>query len=84
VRFCKGKQELQWASNLAAMCQVSLVGYVVGGAFLTLAYVDQIYDIVAIMLLLEKVLMRMPATPAIANGPAPALPARPGALGGTS
>jgi probable O-glycosylation ligase (exosortase A-associated) len=83
VRFCKGNPELQWASNLAAMCQVSLVGYMVGGAFLTLAYVDQIYDIVAIMLLLEKVLMRMPATPAIANASAPALPARPGALGGT-
>jgi putative inorganic carbon (HCO3(-)) transporter len=33
--------------NLAAMCQVSLIGYVVGGAFLTLAYVDLMYDIVA-------------------------------------
>jgi probable O-glycosylation ligase (exosortase A-associated) len=84
LRFCKGKEELQWASNLAAMCQVSLVGYMVGGAFLTLAYFDLLYDIVAIMLLLEKVLMRKPAAPAIAKGPVPALtPAEPAALGRT-
>jgi probable O-glycosylation ligase (exosortase A-associated) len=82
VRFCKGKQELQWASNLAAMCQVSLVGYVVGGAFLTLAYVDQIYDIVAIMLLLEKVLMLKSTMPkAVSAPPAALMPARHGASG---
>jgi probable O-glycosylation ligase (exosortase A-associated) len=84
LRFCKGKSELQWASNLAAMCQVSLVGYMVGGAFLSLAYFDLLYDIVAIMLLLEKVLMRNPPTPAIANGPVSALtPAEPVAPGRT-
>jgi probable O-glycosylation ligase (exosortase A-associated) len=83
LRFCKGKPELQWASNLAAMCQVSLVGYMVGGAFLTLAYFDLLYDIVAIMLLLEKVLMLKSAAPVIANASAPALaPAEPGVQGG--
>jgi len=84
VRFCKGKPELQWASNLAAMCQVSLVGYLVGGAFLTLAYIDQIYDIVAIMLLLEKVLMLKSATTsrAVSANSAALTPAMPGALEG--
>lgn len=84
VRFCKGKPELQWASNLAAMCQVSLVGYMVGGAFLTLAYVDQIYDIVAIMLLLEKVLMLKPATTprAVSASHAALTPATQGVLEG--
>jgi putative inorganic carbon (HCO3(-)) transporter len=86
LRFCKGKPELAWAGNLAAMCQVSLIGYVVGGAFLTLAYVDQIYDIVAIMLLLEKVLMLHPANNTkTANASAPAITAaKPAASGGTS
>jgi probable O-glycosylation ligase (exosortase A-associated) len=86
IRFCKGKQELQWAGNLAAMCQVSLIGYVVGGAFLTLAYVDQIYDIVAIMLLLEKVLMLHSANKIkTADASAAVFPAaKPGALGGPS
>jgi len=84
VRFCKGKPELQWASNLAAMCQVSLVGYLVGGAFLTLAYIDQIYDIVAIMLLLEKVLMLKSATTsrAVSANSTALTPAMPGALEG--
>jgi putative inorganic carbon (HCO3(-)) transporter len=64
LKFCKGKEELRWASNLAAMCQVSLIGYMVGGAFLTLAYFDLLYDIVAILFCLEKVLIRVPAAAA--------------------
>jgi hypothetical protein len=45
------------------MCQVSLVGYMVGGAFLSLAYFDLFYDIAALPILLEKLLLakqRMP------------------------
>ncbi len=84
IKFCKGKTELQWAGNLAAMCQVSLIGYVVGGAFLTLAYVDQIYDIVAIIILLEKILMvNISKTTKVAA--APLIPgAKPVAVGGPS
>lgn len=86
LKFCKGKPELQWASGLAAMCQVSLVGYVVGGAFLTLAYYDLLYDIVAILFALEKVLVLNPARSKIpkavdaALAPAPAVPGTPGKL----
>ncbi|MFC5552251.1 putative O-glycosylation ligase, exosortase A system-associated [Massilia aerilata] len=57
LRFCKDKPELKWASDLAAMGQVSLAGYCVGGAFLTLAYADLLYDVVIILVLLEKVLI---------------------------
>ena len=32
--------QTQWLSELGAMCQVSLVGYAVGGAFLSLSYWD--------------------------------------------
>lgn len=60
IAFCKGKEELKWAQTLAAMCQVSMVGYMMGGAFLTLAYYDLPYYVYAIMVLLEKVLIRMP------------------------
>lgn len=39
----------QWAHDLAVMCLVSLVGYAVGGAFLSLAYFDLPYNIVVIL-----------------------------------
>lgn len=74
LRFCRGKEELSWAYGLAAMCQVSLVGYAVGGAFLTLAYYDLFYDIVALLILLEKFLglraRRPAAVPAAGAAPA--------------
>lgn len=63
LRFCKDKPELKWASDLAAMCQVSLLGYCAGGAFLTLAYADLLYDVVIILVLLEKVLISKDALP---------------------
>jgi len=54
-RLTKEKVELQWAFDLASMCQVSLVGYAVGGAFLGLAYWDLPYTIVAIIVLTKTV-----------------------------
>ncbi|MGZ3236227.1 MAG: putative O-glycosylation ligase, exosortase A system-associated [Burkholderiaceae bacterium] len=56
IRMCKGREDLKWAADLAAMCQVSIIGYAIGGAFLTLAYYDLYYDIVGLLILLEKVL----------------------------
>jgi probable O-glycosylation ligase (exosortase A-associated) len=46
--------EAKWAKELGAMCQVSLVGYAVGGAFLSLAYFDLPYEIL-VMLVLTRV-----------------------------
>jgi probable O-glycosylation ligase (exosortase A-associated) len=43
--------QARWCAELGAMCQVSLVGYLVGGAFLSLAYFDLPYDIVALVVL---------------------------------
>ncbi|MEW6513519.1 MAG: putative O-glycosylation ligase, exosortase A system-associated [Pseudomonadota bacterium] len=57
LRSTKGKAELTWAHDLAAMCQVSLVGYAVGGAFLSLTYFDLPYYIVVILIVL-RVLVR--------------------------
>lgn len=60
VRFCRGKDELEWASMLARMCQVSIIGYMTAGAFLTLAYYDLIYYVITILVVLDKVLIRSP------------------------
>lgn len=59
IRFCKNRPEYEWAANLAAMCQVSIIGFAVGGAFLTMAYYDLFYDVVAVLILLEKLLFEV-------------------------
>ena len=41
----------QWCADLGAMCQVALVGYAAGGAFLSLAYFDLPYNIMAMVVL---------------------------------
>ena len=43
--------QTQWLSHLGAMCQVSLAGYAVGGAFLSLAYYDLPYNILVLVVL---------------------------------
>ncbi|MFZ6645821.1 putative O-glycosylation ligase, exosortase A system-associated [Undibacterium sp. TJN25] len=56
IKRCKGREDLKWAADLAAMCQVSMIGFAVGGAFLTMAYYDLYYDIVVLLVLTEKLL----------------------------
>lgn len=43
-----------WASVLGAMVQASLVGYAVGGAFLSLAYFDLPYNMLALVVLTRR------------------------------
>jgi putative inorganic carbon (HCO3(-)) transporter len=43
--------QTQWLSNLGAMCQVSLAGYAVGGAFLSLSYYDLPYNVLILVVL---------------------------------
>jgi probable O-glycosylation ligase (exosortase A-associated) len=43
------QEETLWLHSLASMCQVSLVGYLVGGAFLSLAYFDLPYNILVVL-----------------------------------
>ncbi|MEW6118601.1 MAG: putative O-glycosylation ligase, exosortase A system-associated [Pseudomonadota bacterium] len=54
IRICKTDPERKWAADLAAMIQVSLVGYAAGGAFLGLSYWDLPYHLMATMLLTAK------------------------------
>lgn len=65
VRNTKDRPDLDWARDLAAMCQVSLVGYAVGGAFLNLTYFDLPYYIVVILVVLRGLVKRELATPPI-------------------
>jgi len=60
IRFCRDKEDLGWALMLARMCHVSMIGYLTAGAFLTLAYYDLIYYVIAILVTLDKVLIRAP------------------------
>ena len=50
--------ETKWLSDLGAMCQVSLVGYAVGGAFLGLAYFDLPYNILIMIVVARRWIKR--------------------------
>jgi probable O-glycosylation ligase (exosortase A-associated) len=51
IRYSRSQRELKWAFDLARLTQVSLVGYFVGGAFLSLAYYDVPYNLVVVLVL---------------------------------
>lgn len=53
LRRTKNRPDLVWARNLAAMTQVSLIGYASAGAFLNLGFFDLYYIIVAVIVGLD-------------------------------
>lgn len=57
IKFCLDAPELKWASDLAKMIQVCVIGYAVSGTFLSLAYFDLYYDFIVILVVLEKFLL---------------------------
>lgn len=58
IRHTTGMEQYKWAHDLAAMIQVSLIGFAIGGAFLSLLYFDVPYYLMAAMVatraLIEK------------------------------
>lgn len=54
IKRCKKDPEKKWASDLAAMIQVSLIGYAAGGAFLGMGYFDLPYHLMIILVLTAK------------------------------
>ena len=74
IKASKGAADLQWARDLSAMCQVGLIGYATGGAFLSLVYFDLPYYLVLIVVVLNRVVAAAMAErqqAAIASGQAP-------------
>jgi putative inorganic carbon (hco3(-)) transporter len=53
-RRARGDPQTEWAAQLADMCQVSLIGYFVGGAFLSLAYFDLPYDVMLLVVVARR------------------------------
>jgi putative inorganic carbon (HCO3(-)) transporter len=56
-KYCRTQPDLKWAENLARMCQVCIIGYAISGSFLSLAYFDLYYDIIVILVCMEKILL---------------------------
>jgi putative inorganic carbon (HCO3(-)) transporter len=48
-REAQRREDAQWLYHLAGMMQVSMIGYAVGGAFLSLAYFDLPYNVMVIL-----------------------------------
>jgi probable O-glycosylation ligase (exosortase A-associated) len=49
VRMTAKRDDLKWAARLATMIQVSMLGFAVGGAFLSLLYYDVPYYLMAMV-----------------------------------
>lgn len=58
IRKCQINPNQKWAADLAAMTQVSMVGYATGGAFLGLAYFDYYYHLVIILVLTYQIAVK--------------------------
>ncbi len=71
IHETRNRPEWRWAKDLAAMIQVSLVGYWVGGTFLALEYWDYPYLLMALLVLTHVVVRRESAA---ATAPVPATP----------
>lgn len=54
ARHAAVNPETRWATDLARMAQVSLFGYLVGGAFLSLAYFDLPYDVMIVVVVCQR------------------------------
>jgi len=76
IRNARKDPEMKWMSDLAAMVQVSLVGYASAGAFLGLAYFDFYYNLVAIVILSRTLLLKHLAAKAPARATQAGLTAR--------
>jgi probable O-glycosylation ligase (exosortase A-associated) len=68
IRLTRGHPSLEWARDLAAMSQVCLVGYALGGAFLGLAYFDLPYTVVAFVVIAGAIAEREVAALALHHG----------------
>ncbi|HYH23146.1 MAG TPA: putative O-glycosylation ligase, exosortase A system-associated [Azospirillum sp.] len=57
-RAARGRADLAWAVQLASMLPVTFAAYAVGGAFLSIAYLEPLYALVAVAALTRWVVAR--------------------------
>lgn len=73
IRNTAKRDDYMWAYNLATMIQVSLIGFAVGGAFLSLLYFDVPYYLMVAMVvtrvLVEKELKEKASAGVVKKGP---------------
>lgn len=80
IRDSRTHPDRRWAADLAAMIQVSMIGYWVGGSFLGLGYWDMPYVLVVILVMTRLVIDKQPQ---VANADASLSPRGVGAGNGT-
>lgn len=68
-RRARSDPALAWAADLGAMIQVSMVGYMVGGAALSMAYYDLIFLQISISIALHHLVIRSELGEAIGRAP---------------
>ncbi|MBI5166088.1 MAG: putative O-glycosylation ligase, exosortase A system-associated, partial [Magnetospirillum sp.] len=74
-RACRGRPELAWAADLAAMLQLSILAYVAAGAALSMAYFELYYVVLALLSALRRTVEApVCAPPAGSGSPAAARP----------
>jgi putative inorganic carbon (hco3(-)) transporter len=69
-RNAAANPETQWAADLGSLCQVSLVGFAAGGAFLSLAYFDLPYNLLVLVVVARRILERQVAASKVPAKPA--------------
>lgn len=67
----RGRPDLTWASDLARMAQVSIAAYLVGGAFLSLAYWDMFWTLIVTLGATHALVRAESRTGIVASAPAP-------------
>jgi len=75
IRHGRRFPEHRWAADLAAMVQVSLLGYATAGAFLGIAYFDLYYALITVVVLSKIVLISEKSAPKAEVAAAAAPPA---------
>jgi probable O-glycosylation ligase (exosortase A-associated) len=63
-RLAGDSPNLRWAADLGSLCQVSLTGFAVGGAFLSLAYFDLPYNLLVLVVVARRVVLEARASSA--------------------
>jgi probable O-glycosylation ligase (exosortase A-associated) len=58
IKITASRNDLQWVHQLTRMIQVSIIGYLVGGAFLNLAYWDLPYYLIVLLVVMRHIVER--------------------------